>query len=975
MSGLLMQVLIVFVFFPEAGKTAISSGGALKYTAQQLIEKIVESEYRIEDVQADYLFFEPDTNLPLLYAHWAYQPDKELIAGLQFKRAGSNLEYSISTKSIFSLDGERRFYNYREEIEEKSRQLLIRPAELFDLDTFRVYMTPNSLLGFDISCGSRRSFGLSLQQAPKAILKKRTEQIDGRDCYVLEAVGIENPEFSYDVRAWIDTGRDFRPLKVDIFYNNLGGRQYPPFERLSRRIYDIKLRRIDGIWFPVEGRRDNFAYEQVLPPELEGLTEEQARQKFSPQELEGMARKVKEVAVLSVPTRKTIVDIDSVRLNQGIEPGKFVLKPPPGCNVRDEIEDRNYTVKDGDGFHLPLEVSFLELKRFAPPEFMKVIYPDTLIGCRLQDVNQFKISLDSDQFKDKPLLLCIWDIQQRPSRAFVKELAANSASLGRQGPVVICIQASKVNEDELEELAAKNGISFRLIISETNEQQTQFRWAAKSLPWLILTDKEHIITAEGFALGELDERIESSSSTGSTDRFSPDDLASVRESFRAMSEQLARYHIEYRADKYPIDEKYFPGQNIENAIKAEDPESPVLGSLIKAMRQSYSKDIELDVFDSCYVCRELSYALQDSQRLNLKGEGISSTDGDKNYAYWPQEKQGTIATDDAGRAVPVNPFTIYMDVVAILADQGRFKLVSAVPTSQEGQADAPARTCWLAEFRDTQAVHGYRSNQLLIDVSDNCILRNRVFAGNSADEKWLQEEWLFEGFGTHQLGGANLRLPSRTVKGSHLVQGTGLNDEQVIFCEKMTYSLKHLGPARITEKSDFAYRFPVDTEVWVKDEDYSYFAKGDGQIPPKHPPSLVGQPLPDLKGLGLDLPSSETQQRMLLVCLFDMDQRPSRRCVLQLAKQAAQLQEKGVTVVGIQVSKVDANKLNEWVKENHIPFPVGMVRGDEEKTRFAWGVRSLPWLILADSKHIIRAEGFGISELNQKMGEMADAQR
>jgi hypothetical protein len=29
----------------------------------------------------------------------------------------------------------------------------------------------------------------------------------------------------------------------------------------------------------------------------------------------------------------------------------------------------------------------------------------------------------------------------------------------------------------------------------------------KSLPWLILTDKAHIITAEGFGLDELDEKI------------------------------------------------------------------------------------------------------------------------------------------------------------------------------------------------------------------------------------------------------------------------------------------------------------------------------------------------------------------------------------------------------------------------------------------------------------------------------------
>jgi hypothetical protein len=44
-----------------------------------------------------------------------------------------------------------------------------------------------------------------------------------------------------------------------------------------------------------------------------------------------------------------------------------------------------------------------------------------------------------------------------------------------------------------------------------------------------------------------------------------------------------------------------------------------------------------------------------------------------------------------------------------------------------------------------------------------------------------------------------------------------------------------------------------------------------------------------------------------------------------------------------------------------------MIEGDEEKTRFNWGVRSLPWLIMTDKKHIVQAEGFGINELDEKI--------
>ena len=46
------------------------------------------------------------------------------------------------------------------------------------------------------------------------------------------------------------------------------------------------------------------------------------------------------------------------------------------------------------------------------------------------------------------------------------------------------------------------------------------------------------------------------------------------------------------------------------------------------------------------------------------------------------------------------------------------------------------------------------------------------------------------------------------------------------------------------------------------------------------------------------------------------------------------------------------------------PFPAGMVAGDDEKTRFAWGVKSLPWLILTDREHIVSSDGFTLAELD-----------
>ncbi|HUT45328.1 MAG TPA: carboxypeptidase regulatory-like domain-containing protein [Sedimentisphaerales bacterium] len=132
-------------------------------------------------------------------------------------------------------------------------------------------------------------------------------------------------------------------------------------------------------------------------------------------------------------------------------------------------------------------------------------------------------------------------------------------------------------------------------------------------------------------------------------------------------------------------------------------------------------------------------------------------------------------------------------------------------------------------------------------------------------------------------------------------------------------------------------------------------------------PAIIGKPLPDLSDITIDFTPAQAKDKMILVCFFDMNQRPSRHCMIQIAKQTEQLINKGVTAIAVQASKMTQEALNQWVKKNNIPFPVGMVQGDAEKACFAWGVKSLPWLILTDSRHIVSSAGFGFNELDEKM--------
>jgi hypothetical protein len=192
------------------------------------------------------------------------------------------------------------------------------------------------------------------------------------------------------------------------------------------------------------------------------------------------------------------------------------------------------------------------------------------------------------------------------------------------------------------------------------------------------------------------------------------------------------------------------------------------------------------------------------------------------------------------------------------------------------------------------------------------------------------------------------------------------NEEIHGVCE---FTLIDLNPDFKKIPDAFVLGVPDGTQVLNIDDPKSKFKWQDGKMVPliAQPVPLLDKPLPELKELRIDLSPIDTNNKMILVCFFNMDQRPSRNCLLQLSTKAKELEAKDVAVIAVQASKVDDSVLKEWVEKNKIPFPIGMIQGDEEKIRFTWGVRSLPWLILTDTKHTVAAKGFGLNELEEKL--------
>jgi hypothetical protein len=152
-------------------------------------------------------------------------------------------------------------------------------------------------------------------------------------------------------------------------------------------------------------------------------------------------------------------------------------------------------------------------------------------------------------------------------------------------------------------------------------------------------------------------------------------------------------------------------------------------------------------------------------------------------------------------------------------------------------------------------------------------------------------------------------------------------------------------------------------------EDFELVVRPD----PAKASGLTGNPLPGFDGIQIGLPAEQLKDKRVLICFFEREQRPSRNCVAQLAKQADSLRAKGVAITAVDAAAGDNAALQAWVEKSQIPFPVGSIQGDRDEVLFTWSVKSLPWLVLADGRGTVVAEGFNLDELGRKLDESKGA--
>ena len=135
--------------------------------------------------------------------------------------------------------------------------------------------------------------------------------------------------------------------------------------------------------------------------------------------------------------------------------------------------------------------------------------------------------------------------------------------------------------------------------------------------------------------------------------------------------------------------------------------------------------------------------------------------------------------------------------------------------------------------------------------------------------------------------------------------------------------------------------------------------------------SLVGKPLPDLGKLNVDVAAKDLEGKAVLIGFFDVRQRPSRHFLKKLAARAEELQGQGLAIIVVQAAPIDVDELQAALSNLGVDLPMGVIQEDADKTRADWAVQGLPWFILTDPKHVVRADDFTFSELDAKLQGIA----
>jgi Carboxypeptidase regulatory-like domain len=155
---------------------------------------------------------------------------------------------------------------------------------------------------------------------------------------------------------------------------------------------------------------------------------------------------------------------------------------------------------EGGDTNIVIRMSTSRVVRRASPQTA------SLKGRPLPDLAPLGLT-PADAPVDQALLAVLIDAEQRPSRRALRLLGEQAAALKEKGVAVVVVQTGTMADDAFKAWKQEAALPFPVGCFKDDSEKARSSWGAGALPWLILTDKAHRVTAEGFPLEELDAKL------------------------------------------------------------------------------------------------------------------------------------------------------------------------------------------------------------------------------------------------------------------------------------------------------------------------------------------------------------------------------------------------------------------------------------------------------------------------------------
>jgi len=133
-----------------------------------------------------------------------------------------------------------------------------------------------------------------------------------------------------------------------------------------------------------------------------------------------------------------------------------------------------------------------------------------LVGKPLPGFDGTTVEFSAEAEKKQAVIVCFFDISDGDSQYFLVRLALLAEEMTQKDVTIVAIAGLKTDpnmltewEGKLAKWAKATEPPFRLSIIEGDEDAIRSRWGVRSLPWLVLTDKERVVKVEGIEVDHL----------------------------------------------------------------------------------------------------------------------------------------------------------------------------------------------------------------------------------------------------------------------------------------------------------------------------------------------------------------------------------------------------------------------------------------------------------------------------------------